>query len=375
MSEADRARIQEILVEADGLGRVPSRVRLFEEAVRLADADGDEALRFEMRHELIHAASFAGYPEVALVAFGWCLGLCDRRPDAFDERSLLWEYTWVVRSLVRFAAIPRKRIEETLDDLSRRYERAGLGMMSVHSVARSVATALGDIEAAAEHDELHRSAPTGPWGGDCPACETTYQAEYRMARGEPARALESARPVLEGSSFCEGIAPRLLLGLVLMPLVHAGRTREAAAHHRRGIRLVTENPKAAEIVGHHLGFLAVTGNHDRALRLLARRMTWGLATRDDESRLGLWLGARVTLGQVTRKSRRPTRKLTLPRAFPGWRAEGTYRLDDLIAWLDEELASLANDFDRRNGNDLVARRVTETRDLEALDAPFPIRGR
>ena len=123
--ESVQQRVSEMLLKAWVLPPSVEQVSLTEEAVLLADAHGDLSLGYEARTTLIEAATFAGYPEKALVAFSWCLAQCDRDPERFDEQRLLWQYKWVAADLPYFPQISRQRIHEVHEDMERRYLRCG----------------------------------------------------------------------------------------------------------------------------------------------------------------------------------------------------------------------------------------------------------
>ncbi len=378
MTDVDRSRAQELIDRARAMGffdHSPAKVALLEEAVRLADADGtDDDLRWDARHELVHTATFCGFYETALVAFAWQLGKCDENPERWHERDLLWQYKWIISSLHRFPGIPLERIDETTEDMARRYERCGLNQRPVHDVRRRNALFTGNLEATHEHYRLWKATPRDS-GADCAACELANEFDYFLvAREQPEEAIELAEPLLDGRMSC-AVVPLSCLAQVLVPLLRLGRVEETVAHHLRGIGLIDDRSRAIGSVGDHLDYLAITGNHRRGIALLERRFAWASEGRNLSGRFTFYLGAWVLLSRIAERARKPTRKLRLPRSLPFWREDATYRLDELLAWLEGELRGLADAFDRRNGNEWFARRVTAARELLALDTPISLAGR
>src|SRR5439155_17014048 len=94
--------IDKLTEEAELTGHGPAKIGLLEEAVRLADTHGDTEAGFNIRLTLMEASSFAGRPDLLLVAFSWCLAQHDRDPDLFGDEDLLWKYKWVVNHLPDF---------------------------------------------------------------------------------------------------------------------------------------------------------------------------------------------------------------------------------------------------------------------------------
>src|ERR1043165_2002174 len=103
--------IDRLLEKSNELKNGPERIDVLEEAVRIADEQGELDAGFRARLELIEAATFGGRPDILLTAFAWCLAEHDRDPDRFDRKDLLWKYMWVVGNIVEFPHITRAQIE------------------------------------------------------------------------------------------------------------------------------------------------------------------------------------------------------------------------------------------------------------------------
>lgn len=64
MATIDRSTIEELMQRGESLDLGPTRVAVFEEAVRLADMLADVPLGYQARTRLIDAAQFSGAGEV-----------------------------------------------------------------------------------------------------------------------------------------------------------------------------------------------------------------------------------------------------------------------------------------------------------------------
>ena len=250
------------------LERGAAKVALVQEAVRLADTHSDVAAGFEARSELITAAMFAGQPDVELVAFSWCLAQCDRDPEQFSEEDLLWKYKWVLDTLPLFPQISRAQIENMLEDMKTRYQRAGSTLHAVYTLRRDVSMYLGDrAQAEAAHTELERTRRD--WLSNCAACVADGTVEYLNFLGRHEEALERARPILAGQQRCSEV-PHRTYALVLYPLVLQGRLDEAMEYHLTGYKLIARNPKFIGQQAEHLNFLTLTDNLSKAIKLLEK---------------------------------------------------------------------------------------------------------
>jgi hypothetical protein len=374
MSTASDPRIIALMEQAEGLPDSPTKVALIEEAIRIADSHSDAVEGFSVRKDLMKAATFGGSPEKALVAFTWCIGQCDRDPETFEAEDILWEYKWVVSSLRHFPQITLQQIDDALDDMARRYEKAGLGVRPIHKLRVRLAMHRGDRELAQKLQRRWRSAPIR-WGNDCPACEQDDQVDFLIFMGKDDRAVEQAKPIIEGGMSCAEV-PHVTYASLLLPLLRLGRVKEAAEHHHRGYPMIASGGDFLSEVAEHLTFLALTGNLDRGVTLLEKHLTWALETMALSRRFDFALAARL-LTMRLEEAGRSSLKLRLPKEFPLHREDGAYPVADLGGWFEQDARGLAEQFDKRNETDAFARELAELPGLRqwAVDYPVPKRGK
>jgi hypothetical protein len=347
-------------------------VALLEEAVRLADTRQDADLGFELREDLIWAATFGGFPEKSLVAFSWRLAQCDRDPERFSERDLLWQYKWIVASLPRFPQISRQQIENLLEDMKQRCLRQGAGMRSVHKVRWLVAMRMHDDAAARKHYAAWNRTRQD-FNSDCPACDQDDRVDFQLFLGRDAKALELAQPILNGSLRCLEV-PHCTLASLLLPLVRLGRAAEAMPLHHRGYRLIGNNPAFVEQAAEHLVFLALTDNLPKAIGLLEKHLSCALATANLKVRFTFFNVVRFLLERIA-ESGQATLRLRLPRDFPALEESGRYEVVPLRSWFDGACEDLAAQFDARNGNDGFTRLLDQPKKLRPWVTPCPLRPR
>ena len=72
-------QVDRLVATAERMDRGSVQVSALQEAVRLADRAQDPVRAFEARMKLVDAAKFSGDPEIALIAFTWCLAEADWR--------------------------------------------------------------------------------------------------------------------------------------------------------------------------------------------------------------------------------------------------------------------------------------------------------
>lgn len=362
-------KIEELLRTTWDLEPGPAKVAVFEEAVRLADAQNDVPLAFELREELIEAATFGGSPEVAIVAYAWCLAAFDRDPDNdFNLYGLLWKYKWVLDAAADYPTVGRAQIRDMLADMERRYTAAGFGMHPVHQTAREVYRVMGDFAAAKAAHALVKRSPRDALS-NCPACEEHAQVKYYLDQGKPAQAIKKAEPLVAGRVSCAEV-PHVTYSYLLLPVLFAGDAATAAEYHRRGVRLIGTNPKHVACAARHLTFLAVTDNLVPAARYLEKHVGNALATTCPAWRFDFAGAAAFVLDRLLARPR-PLR-VRVPAG-----ADLPAGLDptDLTALRDHfraDARELAAAFDARNGNDHFTRRLADLDALHQRVTPAPL---
>ncbi|MGH7174306.1 MAG: hypothetical protein ACRELG_28910 [Gemmataceae bacterium] len=364
-----RTQVGELQDQADGLPYGPSKLALMEEAVRLADTHQDVALGDEVRAKLITVANFSGYPEIALVAFSWRLAQADRSPELFPEKRLLWKYKWIANSLKLFPQISREQIEETLDDMARRYQRAGASQRPIFNLRWRYALHAGELDKAREYFRLWEKMPRDG-NTDCLACEQNDRVNFHLEMGKRQKALKLAEPILRDLLRC-AVIPHSTYANVLLPLVQSGQVEKAAEYHNKGYRLIRTNRDFLDAVGDHLTFLALTGNHAQGVKLFEKHLEWALESKDLLCCWRFYLGVHFFLSRLA-ESGQTSVKLRLPKATPCFQEEGRYEVAMLASWIEETCQDLAARFDARNGNDGFARHLAAQRRLKRWVTPYPL---
>lgn len=364
-----REQVDELRDRAARLRHGEPKVMAIEEAVRLADAHGDVDLAFELRDDLIDAATFGGFPDKALVAFAWCRAQTKKNPERFESDPLLWKQKWVVGRLDDFPHITLKQIHDALDDIEQTYAKVDAGKRAILKLRYQTARDLGDEAAAQRYWDQWISAPRD-FLTDCRACDLDDEIDHHIDLGEYVKALEKARPILEGRSGCAEI-PHLTYGSVLYPLLKLERLEEARDYHLRGYPLISRNRDFLACVGEHVEFLALTDNLSRGLTLFERHLGWALDHASWRDRFTFHAAAAFLLSRLVAAGR-DTASLRLPKAFPLHQRQDTYDTRELHGWASTQAQEIAARFDTRNGTDRFQKLLERTRALEKDVSPFPI---
>jgi hypothetical protein len=378
MDDGQANRVRELIDRAEAMEHSAVQVQVAEDAVRLADLHGDVDLGFEARQVVISAAVFSGQDERAIAPFTWCLAQSDRDPGRFPgwslagRHSLIWKYKWIIGAAEDWPQISLDRLYAMMDDMERRHREHGFSDRSTLKHRLSTAILRGDEQEVRAMFRKWRVSSRDALS-DCIACDCNQEIIYWAFLGEDERAWETAHPIMSGVLSCATV-PRISYAQLLLPLVRLGRLTEAVQCHLKGFRLSVRNPKWTKEGAQHMLFLALTGHHTKALRLLESHIPFPhdpIAT-DRADYFEFFLSARFLMERLT-EERKKTIRLRLPESFPAHQSEGKYVIRELEDWFASEAARIAARFDERNKSDAFARRIEANLNLADLVSPYPLR--
>lgn len=342
--------VDRLLAEAEPLEDGPAKVALIDEAVRIADSHLDDDLAFRARFELIQAASFAGQPDLMLVAFSWCLSKYDSDPKRFDtdgdvEFHLLWRYKWVVGQMPDFPQFGKPQIHEMAADMKARHKAWGSTLHAYYDQCEDMAMTFDDKPAAVEaHKKFVKTKRDSL--SNCPACVQDQLIRYHNFCGRPEQAIAAAEPILKRNLTCNSV-PHRTYGRLLNILFKVGDLDTAMGYHKIGYPMVARKPGMIGNVDDHIRFLALTGNLDRGAKLFARHLPTALASTCPNTRYGFLRECRLLLHRLG-EAGIATIPVRMPADHPLHRDGGKASVPDVFAWLDAEAKALAAAFDARN---------------------------
>lgn len=348
-------RFQELLAEVDDESDAAVRMSKLEQAIAIADSGKLDTEAFRARLMLVEEAVFNGRPELALVAFTWCVGKSDREPERFPDSNpvtfmgtdLLWAYKWIVQELPGYPQFTREQIQKTLMEMETRYARNAKSLRPVHMQRAQVALALRDDPAVVRAElEAYKRARRDRYA-DCRACEVNFEAAVLADLGDHDASLRAAAPVLDGDLGCAHV-PHITYGHAVECAWALGRRDEAAHWFDTGYPLVSDNREFLRCIARHLAYAAAADRVEDARRIVERHLTWAAEAFVLDRRLWFYVAAR----DLARRTTEPIR-VVLPTTVPFRRADHSYAPALLADALDREAQSIAARFDARNGRGRV----------------------
>jgi|GEM_PF-707173 len=376
----DDADIRELLERADGTPYGPESRALLDEALRLALESGDPEAEYAVRMRLVAEAEMSGDTDSVLSNFAWCAAHNDSDPARFPTQvggnDLLWFYKWIPATLASNPGFARTDVLAAIDAMEKRYREAGVGLHGVLQARFSEAVNSGHLDEAERFRGELLSTPQDDYS-HCEACSRAEQVDYLFTLGRDEEALALFDEIMDQGLSC-GEEPESVMATVLLALLRADRDEDAERAHRLGYRMVKQNPALMPAIARHVEFCAVTGNHARALRLLERHLAW-LAHDELDAQAHFTTLLRVavatqviTAGGHGALAVRGSDDRSLASVL-GEHA-GTYTVEQFsdAAWAAAQ--ELGGAFDRRDGSDAHAKRLSEARGVVLLNHPLPLGG-
>jgi hypothetical protein len=341
-------QIMELRFKAWELPNCPTKVALLEEAIRIADLHNDIDEAYNLRQELMEAATFSGRIDLLLVTFAWSLAQFDRDPERFDEWDLLWKYKWVVGQAPDFPQISRKQVDEMLADMERRYTAGGHSLHAVHQMRRDVMIDLRDQAAAKDaHAKFKRAKQD--YLSDCPACTVSNTGRYYDFLEKWKQAWKAYEPIVAGKLTCHA-EPLRTASDSLLPLVRLGETKRALDLQQQMARRLAKAEDPIPSAADHVKFLAIVRETAKAKRLLERYLPGALDAVSARNRLAMFEGAILLLDRLAEKKGTKEVKLQTPKGLPSPDKEGRHEIAALRKWFVDEGRKIAKQYDARNGN-------------------------
>lgn len=341
------AEIDRLLDEAQRLpDESPTKLALFEQAVRACDAIGDVHRGWSLRMTLTSLIYYTGDWDRMFAHFAWLLGHAKDVPGRESGHDLLWKYKWIANNAVKFPEVSIANVEGMLDDMEARFRAAGSTCRAVHQHRLYLALELGDHDAARRLLERWWHAPRDGLS-DCYACELNARGWAFEQLGDDERAVGEWLAAIKGYP-CHYV-PDVCRGYLLSHLFRRGERRSAAAQHRLGYAAVRSKASSSCAHARHMAYEATRGRADEVVAMLDRHLGEGVADPTPDDRLDFLTQLVYVLDRLGElgRDRLPLRlpeRVELPR-------EEQVETAALRAWADVEARRIVDRFAQRHRSD------------------------
>ncbi|MCA9187772.1 MAG: hypothetical protein R3E01_03980 [Pirellulaceae bacterium] len=170
-----------------------------------------------------------------------------------------------------------------------------------------------------------------------------------------------AEPLLKGKQSCT-VVPAVTYAVLLPAAIRLPDRELAKSLHNKGYRKVKNNPSYLDSCADHLVYVVCVGNWKRAIELLERHTPWLISACDLIDKFHFHLATMLLLESLVAHGHKRY-KVRLPKELNCYRQSDDYDLAELAQWYRNEVDSIANRFNQRNGNDYFCHIVAEYRQL------------
>ena len=335
----------------DKLPKGKARIDAYAEAIRLADKLQNTDRQLEFRFSYASEMYFQDDPPK-------CIGVAAEFGSIFEAAPLeiRKDKAWIdaylmitqlgVDVMKNLPQIPMPQYEAALEQYNQLTKRYGIGRRT-YFWQMYERWEYADPERALEYIELAMQTPPDDHFGNCNACEHSWAAEQYIRLGRLEEAQRYVQP-LETYRFspCENSFQNIWAAY-LESALDRGDLEAAVPLAQKLYKKGNRNRTDLRFLGPVLRCWGMT-NVDRGLSLFAKRLEWSIGMWDQKKVYDFDKGACVLFRRLA--GVRQTVKLELPQAFPLWREDGRYSVEELADWFQTQAESIGRRFDRRNSS-------------------------
>lgn len=327
----------------------PAKLRAIKEAIQAADEARNAEWSFRFRDRAMRESTFMADDVDSMIIFPEMIALYDNneelRLDDDYQHMLMWDFKWMLNNSLDFPQIPLEKILEYFEEFKKRLTQYGKSLRPYYYLLEDFAEATGNplpdgikfgrfqFE---QEDELK----------DCRACEASHIVRMDLLNGNRAAALKHSEKIFSGELSCSEI-PQNTYGTWIHYDILSGDYDHAKQMAKRLFAIFRSGIDMSMLmeVGHMLRLYAITDRHLGTV-LFRRSLRLFLASRNPWQRMRYATGA----FRLFDKMQMDEINLILPREFPLWKEDHTYKSADLAEYFYNEAKTLAERFDKRNGN-------------------------
>ena len=313
--------------------------------IDLSKAESDTDTTAEFAKHLIQASNHFGRFDYEMRAFGEMRLLYKQYERLSDLRhDVIWYYKWIAERVPEHVEVPKQKVFELLDQMEEFYKQEEAGLRPVHTMRFRAASFMGLKEEAEFYFKKWENESEDETD-DCPACTAHGVVQYLLEQGQVEKAIEVAKPILEGTLFCDEV-PAITASRLLLPLWAADRTEEALTYSLMVRRQVRKVPKLLAYLADHVVFLTAVG----ALNLAARNNYVMLAKSDGMSNSAdLFSIYRAAWIYFSVQGKFETGPVAISDRCELGRLGNLMPVKEAAAWCEQKTRDIARQFDERNG--------------------------
>ncbi|OKL50341.1 hypothetical protein [Boudabousia marimammalium] len=371
----DEIEIENKLEEATGFPWGPARSAAIAEAVTWADEGEYTKLQIRGRIDLINAYLRGGQDERMIAPFVWLLNLTEQHPEDSDDdvrEMVRWFFKTAVTTLANNPSVSLQQIDRLLEQMHTYYLADGASLHAYYRVHAQVDMICGRMESAEEYLNLWRSS-TRDENSDCLGCDPLQEIIFFDWNEQWDETIASGLPSIAETDTCEA-QPFRTQTAVLDALSRTGRAASAWECHLSSWRAMRSDVDDLVHMGRHLTYLGRLEATNRSLRAIREVLPFLSETSIIVDTMWFTAGLTVALESLAQTGHGDEKlgvraSANEPVGFPG--LESTLTVAEALPIVRDTALTIAKQFDERNGNDSISKRVNAI-----FDAPhYPDAGK
>jgi hypothetical protein len=327
-----KIRYDQLKREAWRLPDGKQKLSILEESIRIADQYLTVEDAYDARMDYASATLECGCPERLFIPFSWCLSKFEQQPGAYSQHAIMWHYKWIINQIWRLSHISLEQIEQIFDDFKAKCLQFGYTLRPYFQQKVNYSLSQGNMQDAALYYKEWRKAGRDSLS-DCKACEQNLFGKYYFNINQNKKGMQAIKLILEGKMRCRSV-PQNTYSIILLPLLKLGEYEQTKEYAKKALK-VTQGPQYLTEYGVFMEYYTVA-DMSKAVTIYEQTIHMGLESRLPWDRFQYLLSARLFLQAWSQTKRRKklveSEKVTL-------------------TWLKQETESIANAFDKRNGNE------------------------
>jgi hypothetical protein len=337
-------QIQKLLVKISTMPSPREKVKLFKEAINIADVHNDIEWGFDLRKQIIEEEKGTSSCIEGLPAFVWMLETYEQHPDICDESDFLMEYKWMVQAVIRNADISMAQFDSIIEDYKRRLQKNGFSLHSYYTARTRMAFQQKNFVEAKKYLDLRKSEERDDLSF-CTVCELHDLVEYEFLTGNIANAFEIGIDLFTEKEQCKYVPFQTICNNIniidcygLEPI--AEKLLSIAVLYLEVMQ--TTDMSNIGYVG-ELIFYLTKKDKNRAWTFFEKYLPWSLNCED-------YYNFQFSSGALSLFKGSGVHSLNVSSEIPWYKSSGVYELPELYDYYRNQAEALATKFDARNGN-------------------------
>lgn len=332
--------------------------KLLQKCIQKARIFKDKDLEFNARLAYLNQVNWLNQNDKTIATLPWLLKRIDDGYNLDELSSVLWMYKWVITNLPGFAAIPRNKIEELLEDMSTRFQSFGSGQKVIYYLKLQVYLLLGDLPKSEENYVLYTKSRGRGSLDDCAACQPNNLIDLHLAKKDYAKAIKEGKPLVDKKLTCK-IVPSTTypdMAYAHFLLGNLEEAKEMAFKARRGLPKKTADLSSFSML---VKYYALAREFVKGRNVIEDQLVYTLDHVADSDKCDFYLACLMFFISLEKAGKtKITMKFAKPIGlFVG--EEGVCEVGTSIPWLQNEVDSIASKLDIRNGNSYFKNYVLE----------------